>query len=252
MPWLRGLCTGRRVLPRSFLLSGHLLRPVSDRADRILAVAMTIAAVGICAVLVRREFSAQPSGRAVISAARAPEYEPTWQEAAGAGILIGRADAPVKVIEFSDIECPVCRTFDLTLRKVRKKFPNDLAWVFVHYPLAQHRFARRAAHAAECAHRSGHFDAIVGLMYLKQDSLGLKSWASYARDAGLPDTVAFTACLQDRSVLSKVDSGAAVGRRFGVPGTPTVLVNGWRYSAPPSEDELVARVQKLLPTSRTP
>jgi protein-disulfide isomerase len=46
--------------------------------------------------------------------------------------------------------------------------------------------------------------------------------------------------------MSRVDSGSALAQRIGVRGTPTLIVNGWRFSAPPSEEELGKAVSKLL------
>lgn len=65
--------------------------------------------------------------------------------------LRGNEDARIVVIEFSDIECPFCARFHDTMKQVLAEYPDDVAWVYRHFPLDQiHPNARRAAAAVEC------------------------------------------------------------------------------------------------------
>jgi len=160
------------------------------------------------------------------------------------GVMVGDSAARVKIIEFSDLECPVCRRFQQTVRVVQAKYPKDVAVVFVHFPLPMHRFARPAARAGECA--GNQFAAFVNLVYRKQDSLGLKPWTSYATEAGIRDTVPFAACVHATDPVPRIESGVALGLRMGIRGTPTIIVNGWRLQATPSEEELMRTVDALI------
>lgn len=223
---------------------------MSDRLERVLTVVMTVTAVSIAVVVVRREFFASAVAGSREALAQKSELVPTWRDAVSAGISVGPANAPVTVVEFTDIECPVCRGFDLQMREIRKKYPNDIKWIFVHFPLPQHRFARLAAHVVECADKYGRVDQAVELLFRKQDSLGLKPWRSYAREAGIRDSTAFARCLDDKSFMARVDSGRAVGQRLSVKGTPTVILNGWRYGIPPSVVEMSSRIDSLLAAGR--
>src|SRR5262245_61999730 len=74
-----------------------------------------------------------------------------WSDLLDSGTQIGLSSASVKIIEFSDFECPFCARFGNALRDVRAKYPNDIAVVYVHFPIPTHRFAIPAARAAECA-----------------------------------------------------------------------------------------------------
>lgn len=62
----------------------------------------------------------------------------------------------------------------------------------------------------------------------------------------MSDTVAFTRCTTSMSDFRFIDDGIAAGKRIDLEGTPTVLVNGWRYFSPPSVDELTRVVGQLL------
>ncbi|MCX6702261.1 MAG: thioredoxin domain-containing protein [Candidatus Wolfebacteria bacterium] len=66
--------------------------------------------------------------------------------------ILGNPDAPVKIIEFSDLECPFCKTFQAAMQQAMKDYSGKVAWIFREYPLDQlHSKARIAAEAAECS-----------------------------------------------------------------------------------------------------
>jgi len=224
---------------------------VSRALERLASIGLTVAALIIAITFAYREFLATPSGPPEPDAGP-PSYVPNWRQMLSAGVLLGDSSAPVKIVEFGDFECPYCRQAEFGLRAVRKKYPSGVATVFVHFPLAMHRFALPAARAAECAAAQGHFDRMHDLIFDKQDSLGLKSWGSYAYEAGIRDTITFNPCDASRQDISRVDSGLAVGRRFGVNATPTILVNGWRFAVPPMTAELDSAVVSILSQVRRP
>jgi protein-disulfide isomerase len=180
-----------------------------------------------------------------------PEYVSGWGKALGAGIRVGRESAQVVVVEFTDLECPACRRFQAIIREVLREYPQEVALVFVHTPLPGHRFAMQAARAADCAVAEGRFFPMVEAIFNKQDSLGLKSWGSFASDAGIADSASISACARDTKPVSRIDAGLALAERFEVTGTPTVLVNGWRFLGPSKEQlnrAIEAAQQGKLPT----
>lgn len=160
--------------------------------------------------------------------------------------MIGSADAPIKILEFSDLECPFCQRFHTTLQGVREEFGQDVAFVFLHYPLEIHRQAVPAALGAECAAEQGKFMEYLDVVYAEQDSLGNRGWASLAARAGVSDTVAFSGCVAEESGRVVIDRGRELGRQIGVNGTPTVIVNGWLLRPTPYDtlSGVVARALK--------
>ncbi|HEY4512123.1 MAG TPA: thioredoxin domain-containing protein [Candidatus Paceibacterota bacterium] len=73
----------------------------------------------------------------------------------------GNSSAPVKIVEYSDLECPFCKRFHATMLEVMSTYGKDgkVAWVFRHFPLAQlHSKAPKEAEAAECAAELGGND----------------------------------------------------------------------------------------------
>jgi len=168
-----------------------------------------------------------------------------WREALDAGRVIGPSTAPLKLIEFADLECPFCRSFHKVVLSVLAKYPEDVALVFVHAPLNGHRFAHPAARAAECAQDQGRFALFVDHLYTGQDSPGLKTWVAFARDAGVQDTSRFAQCAASNATMEIAERGTEVARKLEIRGTPTVLLNDWRFGSPPSVEELETAIDSL-------
>lgn len=206
---------------------------IIERASSIL---LGLAALVIAATLVHREF--WPSNVPQSGIERPPVYVANWRLLLGAGHVLGDSAAPLKIIEFGDFECPYCRRADSTYHDIKKKYGSRLALVFVNFPLTMHRFAIPAARAAECAGEQGRFAEMHDLLYEKQDSLGLKTWSAFAIDAGVRDTLAFARCNATPGMPAGIQAGLDAGHRLQVNATPTMLVNGWRFFAPPSEHQL--------------
>lgn len=219
---------------------------MTTRLEGIATGLMVAAALAVAAANSHREFgraSPQAAGRGAFVA---PTYVKNWKEIVSAGTTIGDTSAPIKIIEFADLECPGCRLFYSRMRELPESVRNKYALVFVHFPLSIHRFAMPAARAAECARPEDKFSSFIEVIFSKQDSLGLKSWASYAVEAGIRDTAAFARCTAGSARLPRVEAGLASGRSLAITATPTIIVNGWRYSSPPF-DSLAALVSRRMP-----
>lgn len=219
-----------------------------DRYERVLATVLTIAGVAMAIALVRREFFAQVASNGEIVNSRAPEYVSEWRTLIDGAIVDGDTAAPAVLVEFGDLECPFCARFNTSLKTLRAEFgTHQLSVAFIHYPLSYHRFARPGAVAAECALKQGRFYAFIDAVYAKQDSLGLKTWASYGLDAGIPDTGTFSRCAKAPATdFSRIDGGLQRGVSIGVRGTPTVLVNGWIVPGVPRDSTLRLAIRRVL------
>ncbi|MEI7720153.1 MAG: thioredoxin domain-containing protein, partial [bacterium] len=79
-------------------------------------------------------------------------YDPTLDH------VLGNPNAPVKVVEYADLECPFCKTFNTTMHQVMDFYGQSgkVAWVYRPFPLGQiHSKAPKEAEAAECAADQG-------------------------------------------------------------------------------------------------
>ncbi len=65
--------------------------------------------------------------------------------------IYGNPNAPIKIVEYSDLECPFCKRFHETMKRVVADSNGQVAWVYRNFPLAQlHPNAQGLAEAAEC------------------------------------------------------------------------------------------------------
>lgn len=201
---------------------------MNNRLDKLATVAVLLAAGVMIASTIRSNLSTRRQ-TATAMMPTGPTFLPDWKSFMRDGILIGSAAAPVQIVEFADLECPFCARMEESIESLKHDLGDELAVTFIHFPLPGHRFAMPAARVAECAHAQGRFDAMRSLLYRKQDSLGLKTWDSFAAAAEIPDIPAFLRCAADTVRLPRVEAGLRLGERLRIRGTPTLIINGWMY-----------------------
>jgi protein-disulfide isomerase len=162
-----------------------------------------------------------------------------WRDLLPLGHTIaGDSNSKATMIVFADLECPACRAFHARVRKTIDTHPRDLRVVYVDFPLPYHRFGLPAARAMECLSHRGNVRSWIDVVYEKQDSLGLKSWSSFAHDAGFADTTGIDACANNPASIASIDSSIAFGQRARIHGTPTVVLNGWVFSSVPTTEQM--------------
>jgi protein-disulfide isomerase len=84
------------------------------------------------------------------------------------------------------------------------------------------------------------------LLFEKQQAFGSVPWSDFARQAGIPDTQQFDACMSDTRPFERIDRGKELAEKMNIRGTPTLLVNGWKLPVPPSPEELDKIVRNVL------
>jgi hypothetical protein len=75
-----------------------------------------------------------------------------------------------------------------------------------------------AARNAECAHEQGRFLSMHDVLYAKQDSFGIKPWAGYAREAGVPDIDRFELCSASAEPIRDLTHSLNAVKRIGAQG----------------------------------
>lgn len=143
-------------------------------------------------------------------------------------IKIGPDDAKVKVIEFSDFQCPYCQRFHAEINKVLAEYGDKIQFVYKHLPLDFHPQAQNAALASECANEQGKFISYADNLFQDQEKWGktegVQSFKNAARQLGL-NTVQFNKCLDDSKYQEKVASNTEEAASFGISGTPGTFIN---------------------------
>lgn len=213
--------------------------------DNVLTATLVTCALITTGLVVHRELSA-PTPRPDSSLRRKPTFIENWKAQLDRGVRLGPPEAAVQVIEFGDFECPFCAAYHVDLKALREKYPEQVALSYIHFPLPMHQFALPAARAAECAGEQGRFEPMHDRLFEQQREFGRKTWGEFAIEAGVPDPPAFESCIQSTADVPRIINGTRLGRKLDVPGTPTVVVNGWMLPSPPSAEELERMVQAIL------
>ena len=149
-------------------------------------------------------------------------------------------DAPIKLVEYGDYECPYCGRAYPVVKEIQQRLGSRLCFAFRNFPLANaHPHAEHAAEAAEAAHAQGRFWEMHDLLYENQDALEDEDLARYASDLGL-DARRLIRDIQVEAYASRIREDFHSGARNGVNGTPSFFINGVRYDGNYDVEDLLA------------
>jgi protein-disulfide isomerase len=142
------------------------------------------------------------------------------------GFARGPADAPVVIVEFSDFQCPYCKTVVATVKQVLGDFPGKVKWIFRDFPLASiHPTAPKAHEAARCAAEQNKFWEYHDLLFERSPRHQPEQLKKYAEELQL-DATAFAGCLDSGRHEAAVKADIEEGAALGITGTPSFYVNG--------------------------
>ncbi|RMD58813.1 DsbA family protein [Candidatus Parcubacteria bacterium] len=162
----------------------------------------------------------------------------------------GPQNAPITLVEYSDIQCPFCKRFHNTLKELLKRYPNKIRWVYRHFPLdSLHPYARKAAQASECAGEQGKFWEYLDYLFDNQSSINEEFLSQAAKQIGL-NTDKFIACLQGGKYIQKVTSDQLEGQKSGVRGTPGSVINGKFYRGALPVNQLSLIIEQELKAAK--
>jgi len=167
----------------------------------------------------------------------------------------GPATAKVTIVEFSDFQCPACKSFAPIIDEVVKQYPLDVRFVYKHFPLKTIHFrAESAAFAAEAASNQGKFWEMHDLLFENQDiwskKRGTGVFEEYALKIGL-DVTQFKADIDSDQVKEKVRTVSKFGVEMGINSTPTFYINGKKIENPKNLDALKALIDAEIAKSTT-
>ena len=149
----------------------------------------------------------------------------------------GNPDGKVTIVEFSDFQCPYCSRGANTVEQILEKHGDDVKFVFKHFPLGFHPWAKPAAIASHCASQQSHeaFWTLHDQYFKNQKAINpqnvLEKSREYLAGTGV-DMPAWTACAEDKdsaeyqAASATVEADMALGQKLGVSGTPGFFVNG--------------------------
>lgn len=144
------------------------------------------------------------------------EGESTW----------GDPNAPIKLVEFSDFQCPYCAEGKTRLLELKKLYGKKLFVVFKHFPLPMHPQARPAHEASLCVEEQGSdkFWKYHDMLFDDQKAWTKEDFVAMAKKVGA-DLKKFEECFDAKKYSARLEANMAEGQKLGVNSTPTFFVN---------------------------
>ncbi|OGR01171.1 MAG: hypothetical protein A2284_08165 [Deltaproteobacteria bacterium RIFOXYA12_FULL_61_11] len=183
----------------------------------------------------------------------APPPYPEVQVSIEGDPVLGPADAPITIIEFSDFECPFCRRMASILKKVLEQYPGKIKLVFKDLPLTKiHPASEQAALASHCAEDQNKYWEYSDQLFESNGALETADLVKYATTLQL-DVAAFSACLEQKKHLAAIEADRAEADRAGINATPTIIINNKLITGSKSlsgfKEIIDAELAKLAPAA---
>jgi len=239
----------RNVPPRNTVRQAR----ASNRPKAFFWILGLIALIGVAAL---GYVASRPKSSTVVA-----DVADTTNAGPAQGYLIGKVDAPVKIVEFADFECPSCGGWaTVTEPDVRSRIINaGLAnLTYYDFPLTQHRNTIAASNAAACADEQGKFWQMHDRLFQAQDEWNGEAteqpkpfFKRYAGEAGL-DVSKWESCFDARKYQKRISANLAEGIRRGVNSTPTFVIGNKLYPGMRTYDELKSLVDSVARTTAAP
>jgi protein-disulfide isomerase len=172
--------------------------------------------------LLERQAQAQPPA----PAPQAPAADERVTFSVPGGPILGRADAPVTMVEYTDLECPFCHQFHTTtFAEIKKAYidTGKVRFVSRDFPLGFHAHAKSAAIASRCAGEQGKYWEFRSVLASNADKLFPAAVLGYAGASGL-NVKAFQACLAADKFAAALQKDLDEATAVGVSGTPTFVI----------------------------
>lgn len=161
----------------------------------------------------------------------------------------GPVDASVKVVVFSDFQCPYSKIFQASLRENMKNYEGKVAFVYKNLPLSFHKQAENAALSGQCALEQNKFWEYADKLFEKQDEWGgtdgTAKFKEYARALGLNQSQ-FNTCLDQKKYADKIAKDMEEAQTLGISGTPAIFVNDQFKNAAINTDQLKEMIETSL------
>jgi protein-disulfide isomerase len=163
-------------------------------------------------------------------------------------VVMGSADAPVTVVEYTSLLCYGCSQFALNeFETIRQRYieTGQVRWVFRHLIPATDTDSVNAACAEECAGDQGQFTAYRDLLYQNAGDFSDETLEQYATDLGL-DLAAFDACRNGDEKAAKIQRDYESAAALGIPSTPRFFVGAEDAGGHQTADDLSIVIERHL------
>lgn len=159
----------------------------------------------------------------------------------------GNKDGKIVLVEYSDFQCPACKSFFPIVEEVIKENP-DVKFVYRNFPLRSiHKHAQMAAQAAEAAGMQNKFFEMHDKLFVNQEEWALakdpvEKFVVYAKEIGI-DADKFAQDMKSDAARDAVEEDYSSAMKYRINSTPTFFVNGKKIVNPRSKEEFLKILQ---------
>lgn len=169
---------------------------------------------------------------------------------------VGPANAPVTIVEYADLQCPMCARFhDFLESDLLPHYGDKVRLVFKEFPLPIHDWSMTAAIADQCTYKidPANYLPYRSMIFKHQDGFSAANVRTallmYADEVGINhDKLA--ACIDSKESVPRIDANKHEGEEIGVSSTPTTFINGRIVVGVPAPEEYFALVDEALRTGK--
>ncbi len=179
-----------------------------------------------------------------------PNSSTVYQIDYSKGHKIGSDSAKVKLIEFSDFQCPACLAAESVVEDIiASEKGKDFQFIYRNYPLTQHLNSKAAVNAAEAASAQSKFWEMHHKLFETQSKWeGLAApadfFATLAKDLGM-DGAKIKEAVEKNSYNNIIQADTNDGNAYGLSATPTFYLNGKKQELS-SFGDLKTEIEKAL------
>ena len=167
---------------------------------------------------------------------------------------LGRSDAPITMVVFSDFQCPYCKSFAETAKQIISE-DSQIKLIFRNMPLSMHQWARSAAELGVCVQmqKPQAFWQVHDYFFEHQQKLNagnlLPQTLEFVKSEAKLSLEPLQSCMNTKLASAQLDRDLALAEANQVQGTPTVFVNGKRVNGAPTREHLLTLIHEVLHNS---
>ncbi|MDP2709333.1 MAG: thioredoxin domain-containing protein [bacterium] len=166
-----------------------------------------------------------------------------YPAADGTHYWLGAAKAPITIVEFGDFACVHTLGAFPTIREISLKYKNDIKYVWRNYPVIA-EYSVLLALGAKCAGEQGLFWPMHDKLFQNQGVNSADQLTALAGQIGA-DTARFNSCLNQQKYLTDIKQDLSDGQTFGIKGTPTFFINGYKVEGNIPYDTFIKIIEGL-------
>lgn len=164
-----------------------------------------------------------------------------YDAATGDHYWTGSGKAKITIVEFGDFACSVCEQSFPTIREISLKYKNDIKFIWRDYPVVAD-YSALLALAGRCAGEQGFFWPMHDKLFQNQGVSTANELIALANQIGV-DADRFTNCLTSQKYLSQIEQDLTEGQKFGITGTPTYFINGYKVEGNIPRDTFIKIIE---------